>query len=83
VPLAALALMVAVWSVATTAALIAKLAEVSPTPMVTFAGTVRLALFLDRVTTKPAAAAGWVIVTVQVVAPGVAIVAAMQVSPLS
>ena len=56
---------------------------VAPAATVTDAGTVRLALLSERVTNAPPAAAGCDRVTVQVLDPGVAIVAGEQVSPLS
>jgi hypothetical protein len=59
------ALTVAVWSVVALPAVAAKIALLAPAATVTFGGTVRAALSLDRVTTEPVPLAALVRVTVQ------------------
>jgi len=79
----ALAVTVADWLALTCAALAAKLTVVCPELMDALAGTVRFVLLLLSETANPAAGAPCVIVTVQEVLPGVLIVVAVQVNPLS
>ena len=54
-------------------AVAANVLDVDPAATVTEAGTERLALFSDKLTTAPPAGAGWLSVTVQVLEPGVRI----------
>jgi hypothetical protein len=73
-----LAVTVALWFVLTSAALAVKLALVCPAPTVTLAGTVRLALLLERGTANPLPPAAAVSVTVHPVEAGVVRVVVVQ-----
>ena len=58
-------------------------AVVAPAPTVTFAGTVALALLLDKVTSSPPPGAAAVSVTVQAEDPGAFTLAGAQLTPLT
>lgn len=75
-----LAVRVALVLVATAAAVTVKVAVYNPAFTVTEAGTAADALLLDRITVAPPAGAGEVRVTVQVLVPGVATEAGVQLS---
>ncbi|MFN0164979.1 MAG: hypothetical protein ACKV22_00995, partial [Bryobacteraceae bacterium] len=66
---------------ATCVAVTSKVLSVVPDATITEAGREMLALFSDRATTVPPAGAGCDNVTVQVLEPGVAMVAGEQLSP--
>jgi hypothetical protein len=74
----ALAVRVAVWAAVTTAAEAMKVALKAPAGTMTAAGTVTLALLLERATLVPPAGAALVKVTVQVDVPGPLIVTGEQ-----